>query len=586
MADLLRSLGSGLSRTLVAPVRQGTFALRDVSASAVAVAIVTAVVFTGLLVAVVAAPAIRSATTLISAPTPDQVMAIPAFLIPALLAALAFAFALLLVGALRCRALVCVLVAVGVLIVVTVLVAAGGSSTLNSSPPWAGYALIAITAAAVAVLRWRRSSVLRDTVVLLVLLLAIGFVCQRDFTAIAAESGVRVDIAALALVLSFVTTLALPLSVASGLGAVDASLGVVLGLARGIAVAAPRAIVAALAVIVLLWQGWIIATSAWSAERMAGLVAGAGVLAVCVALWFASGAGRRARNIESGDRAAGDTADDARDQAGRWSLPVSYGLASAVILGGGIGLVGLGIHLATGLSADAAVSGVIDPLLGLPGITLARIGVLVFLVVMGVVLRRRGRALAAAMAWIDAVLIASYSLSATEVTAAWWHATPDSLADIGVIALVVGAVIALVRSPRAWMSLATPVLVIACVLALLRRADVLSAPITLLAGGSVTAVLVVGLAWSLLTDSGAHGNSPGLPREGRLLLTLGNFTFTAAVVAWAVLGLQAQPYDDLQAATALGVQTLGSALLIVVALVTARTGHTGAGIPVPPTVGP
>ena len=579
MADLLRSLGSGLSRTLVAPVRQGTFALRDVSAAAVAVAIVTAVVFTGLLIAVVAAPAIRTATTLISAPTPDQVMAIPAFLIPALLAALAFAFALLLVGALRCRALVCVLVAVGVLIVVTVLVAAGGSSTLNSSPPWAGYALIAITAAAVAVLRWRRSSVLRDTVVLLVLLLAIGFVCQRDFTVIATESGVRVDIAALALVLSFVTTLALPLSVASGLGAVDASLGVVLGLARGIAGAA-------LAVIVLLWQGWIIATSAWSAERMAGLVAGAGVLAVCVALWFASGVGRRARGGESDDTTAVDTADDARDQAGRWSLPVSYGLASAVILGGGIGLVGLGIHLATGLSADAAVSGVIDPLLGLPGITLARIGVLVFLVVMGVVLRRRGRALAAAMAWIDAVLIASYSLSATEVTAAWWHATPDSLADIGVIALVVGAVIALVRSPRAWMSLATPVLVIACVLALLRRADVLSAPITLLAGGSVTAVLVVGLAWSLLTDSGAHGNSPGLPREGRLLLTLGNFTFTAAVVAWAVLGLQAQPYDDLQAATALGVQTLGSALLIVVALVTARTGHTGAGIPVPPTVGP
>ena len=560
MADhprsLLRSLGRGLSTTLVTPVREGTFALREHSASAVGVAIVAAVVFGGLLVAIVAARPLRHSVDLISAPTASGLLAVPGFLVPALLAAATFAFALLIAGAIRCRALVAMPVVLVVLLLCFVLVASGSSSTIGARPPWEGYVLVALTGAtAVAAGRWR-GSVLRDVTVLVVLLEAIAVVCQRDLTRIATESGVRIDIATLALVLTFVTTLALPLSVASGLGAVDASAGLVLGVTRGLTGSLPRAALVVLALALGVWQWWVLLGGGWTRDRLLGWLSAGIVLMVCALIWW--------RCRVPGTR---DADDAVRSEARRFSLPVAYGLASAVLVGGLISLVGLGVHLATGRALDEVLAPVGDGLLGIGGITLARVVVVVFLAIAGVVLRRRGQGRAAALAWIDAILIASYALSATTPSAMWWPWSLGAMADVGLIALTLLAGAVALR--RRASSLLVPLVITLALIALLRRADALSAPVTLIVGGSATAVLVVGLAWGFLTDgASAHRHTPGLPRDGRLLLLLGNFIFTAAVVAWAAIGLQSQPYDDLQAAANVGVQTLGTGLLVGMALMT------------------
>lgn len=565
MANVLQSVRKGLSASLVAPVREGTFAQHGGSSSLQGVTILSSIIFAGLLVAIVAAPAIRSASALISAPSSNDLLAIPSFLVPGLLAALAFSFSLVLTAAVRSRLLLAVPLAVGVLLLQTVIVAAGSSSAIDARPPWEGYGLVLLACvAAICARRWR-GSVLRDLLAFNVLLLATAIVCQRSFTTIATESGVRVDVATVALILTFVTTLALPLSVASGVGAVDASLGVVMGLTRGVVDVVPRSVTALLAILLLAWQWWLTVSHALVEGRPVSWVTGAAVLGSSALIWFAC-------------RVPGDHTIDvalARATSSRWSLPVSYGLASVVICGGAIGLIALAIHLATGLPADSRVAAITEALLGTGGISAARIAVLVFLGVAGYLLRAKGRSLAAAVAWIDAILIASYSLAATSSTSEWWPWTTDALADVGTVVVTGMAAIVVARKPSRWRSTAVPLVLCLSLVALMRRADVLSAPITLVVGSSVTAALVVGLAWGFLTDGAlAQGASDGPPKQARVLLILGNFTFTAAVVAWAVLGLQPQPYEDLQAATALGVQTLGSAVLIVVAFVVTlqRTG--------------
>jgi hypothetical protein len=150
-----------------------------------------------------------------------------------------------------------------------------------------------------------------------------------------------------------------------------------------------------------------------------------------------------------------------------------------------------------------------------------------------------------------------------------WMWTPSALGNVGVVC---ATVLSLVWTfTRRWdRSRATFILVLALMSALIRQADFFAVPLGFLIGASAAALLIVGLVWGFLVDGGdAHADTPGFPRDRRLLALLGTFLFAITVVAWAVIGKDVGMTAALAATSRLALVTLGSALVIAVVLAAA-----------------
>jgi hypothetical protein len=199
--------------------------------------------------------------------------------------------------------------------------------------------------------------------------------------------------------------------------------------------------------------------------------------------------------------------------------------------------------------------------------TATRVLVIAGLAVGAALLVRRGSVLLGAIAGVDAVVLATYFWVPSAISDWMW--TPPSIGNVGLVVATVLAVAWTIR--RTWdgarMSF---LLVLALLSSLVRQADFFALPVGFLIGASAVAVLVIGLVWGFLTDGGgAHQDTPGFPRDRRLLTVLGEFLFATTVVAWAVIGKDVGMAATLSSASAQAVLTLGSALIISVLLASA-----------------
>lgn len=546
-----------LRSALAEPVRSGTFDLRRHSAGAAGVAFAAAGLFTLLLAAIILATPLRSLGPLtgVDSGAGGGAITLPGALIPLTLALIGCCLALIVTGALRGHiAIASGAVIMAALVLAVILASAGGVDPV-SGPPLAGYAVIVGLIVVAALLRRWRGSVLRDLVALLIPTMLALVLAERAFRAGAAISGVRVDVVAVAVVLTFLATLAIPVALNSGLAAVDVGVGLVIGVLTGLLARTPRALTGLIGTTivlgVLLWN----LREPWPASRLLTVACGGVSVALVALVWSLT----RARS------AADPTA--VREATGGIGLPASYLLAAPVIIGGALGMAGV-VLSATGTPGAAALVPVRDAFLTGPGPALGRVAVIAGLVWVALRASGRGRTRSgrrgaaerhvAAAAGITAVIATAVALDAARWP--WWSWSPAGTAVALLIAVLLWAA---TRWRRGYPVPSAPLIVVLGLTALLHQADALALPIALLLQGSATAVLVVGLAWGMLTDGGAaHRGTRLLTRDAVLLLILGNLLFAATIVMWASVGRQPLVASELQAAATLGVAIFGTSLVL------------------------
>lgn len=549
---------TSLRTAFLDPVRFGTLNLKGRSTQTAGITIGIAVLFALIIVAIILANPLRATAVLIAAPGETEVLVIPEYLIPVVLALLGVSAALALTGAVRCSPLFALpLVAVSTL-VLTAIVASSVNSLADPQLTIAAFALLGIAVALFIGARLRPGGVARDFLIFLVPLMASMALAQRGFTDIAAASGIRVDVVTVALALSFIAALALPIAIMSGFSAVDVGVGLVSGFAHGLgAMIHDRLMRVAIAVVILIQIVLTISDLRDSSVRQHLLIAAATALA-CVLVWSLL----RIRSTREGA---------ARGEAALLVAPTAYGLSFTVILGGVIGMVGLVLGLTLVPGASATLQPVVTGFLESPGPWLNRFAVIIGLVVFSAT-SRRSRPLLAGVAGVGALLLAGNSFA--EAGVSW---SPQAFADVAFIGVCAWFLRETWSRRGRWMEVSGPAFLALALTFLLRQPDFLALPFTVVIGGSATAVIVVGLVWSFLTD-GADPPRPSrrLGGDARLLLLLASFLFGATVVAWATIGRQPLLSEALGQATTLGVQSIGTALVVCV-LLTLITGAARKG---------
>jgi hypothetical protein len=117
------------------------------------------------------------------------------------------------------------------------------------------------------------------------------------------------------------------------------------------------------------------------------------------------------------------------------------------------------------------------------------------------------------------------------------------------------------------------VLVLLLLTLLVRYSAFAGDPLGLLLGFGGVATVVFGLVWGFVTG-GSAGNeeSPGYPRDSRLLLWFSRSLLALAALAWAALTRSVEGSRTLAELTARGSETVGVALLLGL-VVTALAAH-------------
>lgn len=154
---------------------------------------------------------------------------------------------------------------------------------------------------------------------------------------------------------------------------------------------------------------------------------------------------------------------------------------------------------------------------------------------------------------------ASRQLSDGRVTVSWTLQTAVAVA-VGVCLLSV--LVAVIRrrgiERQLWIALLALVLS-----ALVGRGELLSEPGSLAAGVSGLAVLLIGLAWRVLTDAGiTRGDSRWFPMPSRVLLFAANALLGTLVLAHLALTRQEKPAIDIEQMAALGINAVGAPLVL------------------------
>jgi hypothetical protein len=561
----MRGFAADLWRMVfVRPVRYGTLDLSTHSRGVAGIAVGVAALYALTVASILLANPLRSVSSLKVSLSSDGLVAVPGLLVPAVLCLLGVAFGLLLAGSQRSpwwRRVLYLIVVWGALVSV-----AGFAVALGSSRPL-GIASSALTVVVLlyCLAMWTGRTVPEwDTAVLVVLASGILLAGYRSVilqTLIGTESG---ELITVSFILTQVASLALPIAFLSGVNAAEFGVSLVAWGGADIGRRAVGRLVGPLVVIVVLgWQWQALVREAiddfGSVSELVKQGLGAVILLIlCLAVWRFTHRGAGERVSSPVDVGAGSVTV---------ALPVAYAITApafiAALLGALVASVG------TLVSRQ-----IVDPLTTLLDIvgsdafmTATRVLVIAGLAVGAALLVRRGSVLLGAIAGVDAVVLATYFWVPSAISDWMW--TPPSIGNVGLVVATVLAVAWTIR--RTWdgarMSF---LLVLALLSALVRQADFFALPVGFLIGASAVAVLVIGLVWGFLTDGGgAHQDTPGFPRDRRLLTVLGEFLFATTVVAWAVIGKDVGMAATLSSASAQAVLTLGSALIISVLLASA-----------------
>lgn len=557
---------SGLVTNVVLdPIRKGTLRLRGHSPTVVGIAVFVALVYAVLLVGIAAARPLRSASGFVADTSRGDVSVIPSFLVPMLLFLLGLSFALVLAGSQRSHPILRVTMLAAVLAIVGSIVMVVPNREISGFVWWIAVVCVALTAVYCIAMWWGRTPAAVDFIVLFILMEAAIAAAYRATVVGQASSELRFDIVTTALLVTYLTLLASPIAFGGGLSAVGVGVATVAWSADFLRRRARAVTVVVLLVLVVVWQGWVTfgnARDGLTSDAGDWLRRLAGALLVGLVGWVAwlMIAGRRPVDT---DRNPEDDAVEMVSDAGRFGLPVGYGQQSLAIVTALLGMVVVGLAVLAPDVSTAAISSLIDSLSSADVATLTRWAVTIGLLIAAVVLSRRRRWIASAIAAVNAVVIASLIVMSGDGWASEWAWSPEDFGDLGVLAAIVLSVWWLAN--RRWTpDRAGRLLLLVLMSALVRQAAILEVPLGLLLSASATALLIFGLSWGFLTGGSAvHEDSEHAHRDRRLLLFLGQSLYAIAIVAWAVIGKETEALGTLSEVTALAVLTLGTSLILL-----------------------
>ncbi len=557
---------SGLATNVVLdPIRNGTLLLRSHSATVSGIAVFVGAVYAVLLIAIAAARPLRSASDFVADTSRGDVSVIPSFLVPMLLFLLGLSFALVLAGSQRSHPVLRATMLVAVLAIVGSIVMVVPNREIAGTVWWIAVACVVMTAVYCVAMWWGKTPAVVDFLVLFVLLEAAIVAAYRATVLGQASSELRFDIVTTALLLTYLTLLASPVAFNGGLSAVGVGVATVAWSADFVRRKARAATGLVLLVLAAAWQGWVTLVNARdgiASDAGDWVRSIAGALLVAIVGWAAWAliAGRRPAGI---DRNPEDDAVEMVADAGRFGIPVGYGLQALVILTALLGMVVVGLAVLAPDVTTSTVSSMIESLSSANAATFTRWAVVLGLVAASAVLSRRARWIPAAIAAVNAVVIASLICMSGDAWLSQWAWSPEEFGDLGVLFAIALGVWWLAR--RRWTAdRAGKLLLLVLMSALIRQAAILEVPLGLLLSASATGLLIFGLSWSFLTGGSAtHEDSAHTHRDRRLLLFLGQSLYGIALVSWAVIGKEIDALATLSDVTALAVLTLGTSLILL-----------------------
>lgn len=552
---------------IVVPVRDGTLQLRNHPPVIAGVTwVVTGVI--GILIAgIVFANPLRRSSEMTGMVDESGASIVPKFLVPAILFVLALAIALVLAGSQRMRLWLRILLFLVCTGILGDLISS--STVVGASSAWIIWTVFAVLVAYCMLIWTRRTQLATDFFILLALTMLITVLSYRRFVDGNALMDAPFDLVTTATLIITLTSLAMPAAFMSGLSATK--LGVSLGVAAGAFAARRISVRVASLILVGIIAYQIIAVTPAFIERwkvlgplpaVGSTAGGFGFISVCLLAWWL------AHRVSGGWSVL---ERDVADIASAAALPIAYVLMAPLLISNVIALFGATVTLGGSADAQSRVIAAVQAFGSETAASAARVVVTVVLVATGgwMMVRRRPRA--AAILLIDAIFFAAVLFAVSPMRAAHlsW-----SVGDLGDVGLIVGTVLFAFWSSRRTLTPDRLVLVYIIVLlsALIRRADYFDLPFGFLLGGSTIALLLIGLVWGFLTGGGGvHEDKPHYPRDGRLLLFLGTFLFSIAMLAWSTVGKQVELARELSAESALGLVTLGSAYVLVCVLDSAHS---------------
>ncbi len=393
-----------------------------------------------------------------------------------------------------------------------------------------------------------------------VILPAIGFafaVATGRAIALSAPNGIDFGPTMLSLTMSTLGQLAVPAAIAAGAAVAELSASTALWAVGVVRRRLPAmALVIALG-IVIVWRVWALGQALVAGEGLGAPALASSVLLVAVvaALWYLLARVRGGRRLVP-------SASRLVDRMGTVATPIAAGLAISLapLV---VTLLVTQILFAYGVPLEAVVGpqSIVGLLTTSTAIALVRLAVGVVLVVLSVILARRGARTTPELIGGIGVVTVTVALAGLFGLGDWlW--TSDGLTAVATIGcLLLLAWFAVRRSLT--IRRVTGLTVALLLAALFDQHDFVSDPLGAVLGFTGIALVLVGFLWSFLTDGGsANETSAKYPRPSRVLLFLANSVFGVTVLAFTALARNPNASINLGAFAEIGDQLFGTGLLV------------------------
>jgi hypothetical protein len=593
----VRRIGTALARfwsgLISTPIRDGR--LRDTGwpAGLRPVVIVGVVAFSVAVLLILLAPAIRSAAPL-SVSVGATVLSLPRLVLPMIFWLIILSIALVQSAALHLRARTAVVLTGMTVLVLLFLgsldLGADGTGGVGVTPGKVVSIVVAVALVVLAVVRHRRGFAWWEFPLVLALVATAAIVALGRSAQQSAAFGLDFGPPTASLVMSSIGQLAVPAALAAGVAvaefAITASTAAVAALQKApapttapstetdpapmgsgpaLSLASPsvpaivRAVPVLLLVAFLLVAGWRIV------ELVLALLLGVGaaldprdlplsavIVGAIALLWWALARVR-------GDSAA--RMSTVMSHLDSVAFPVAVALT--VTLAPVVALL-LVVQVLSAWGVDpVTLSGALllaDALRSSLALAVVRLGVGLGLIVLAVLLARRGRRGSPdLLAAIGVMAILSAAPSVLESRLPW---SSPALAVVVALATIVLAIVLAARRRLAARPLALLLTALLLSAATAWR-DVLADPLSAVIGASGLALVLFGFVWGFLTDADVtHGDSRAYPRPTRVLLFLANAVFGVTVLAYGALARSVDAGINLDAFAQFGDELLGTAVIL------------------------
>jgi hypothetical protein len=584
----VRRIGTALTRfwsgLISTPIRDGR--LRDTGwpAGLRPVVVVGVAAFSLAVLLILLAPAIRAASPL-SVTVGATVLSLPRLVLPTIFWLIILSVALVQSAALHLRARTAVVLTGMTVLVLLFLgsldLGADGEGGVGVTPGKVVSIVAAVALVVLTVVRHRRGFAWWEFPTVLALVATAAIVALGRSAEQSAAFGLDFGPPTASLVMSSIGQLAVPAALAAGVAvaefAITAATAAVAALQKAPTPAAPsmdppatpspptslppavRAVPVLLLVAFLLVAGWRVAElvlalllGVGAALDPGDLPLSAAIVGVIALLWWVLA------------RARGDSAariSTVMSHLDSVAFPVAVALT--VTLAPVVALLLL-VQVLNAWGLDPAATGgalvLADALRSSLALAVVRLGVGLGLIVLAVLLARRGRRGAPELlAAIGVLAILSAAPSVLESRLPWSSPALAVVVALATIALAIALAVRRRLTARRLALLLTALLLSAAA----AWRDVLADPLSAVIGASGLALVLFGFVWGFLTDADiTHGDSRAYPRPTRVLLFLANAVFGVTVLAYGALARSVDAGIDLDAFAQFGDQLLGTAVIL------------------------